>query len=219
MLIDVISDTICPWCYIGKRRLEAALAQRPDIDFEVVWRPFQLNPDMPAAGTDRDAYIDAKFGGRDRAKKIYEQIAAVGLEEGLEFDIGKQKRLPSTVDSHRLNHWALTAGVQDKVIEQLFEKYFIQGEDIGDPETLIDVAESAGMDPEIVRDLLAGDTDRDLVLREEATSRRMGISGVPCFVIDGKYALVGAQDPEVLLRAIDQAALAEKENAVTDAAE
>lgn len=219
MLIDVISDTICPWCYIGKRRLEAALAQRPEIEFEVVWRPFQLNPDMPANGTERDAYIDAKFGSRDQAKKIYERIAAVGLEEGLEFDIGKQKRLPNTIDSHRLNHWALTAGVQDQVVEALFEKYFIQGENIGDPEILIGVATDAGMDADIVRDLLSGDADRDLVLREEATSRRMGISGVPCFVIDRKYALVGAQDPDVLLRAIDQAVLAEKEGAVTSAAE
>lgn len=219
MLIDVISDTICPWCYIGKRRLEAALAQRPEIEFEAVWRPFQLNPDMPAEGTDRDAYIDAKFGGRDRAKKIYERIADVGRQEGLEFDIGQQKRLPSTVDSHRLNHWALTAGVQDEVVELLFEKYFILGDDIGDPEVLVSVAEAAGMDADIVRDLLSGDADRDLVLREEATSRRMGISGVPCFVIDRKYALVGAQDPDVLLRAIDQAVLAEKENAVTSAAE
>lgn len=219
MLIDVISDTVCPWCYIGKRRLEAALAQRPEIDFEVVWRPFQLNPDMPANGMERGAYIDAKFGGRDRAKKVYQQIADVGLEEGLKFDIGKQNRLPNTVDSHRLNHWALTAGVQDKVIEGLFEKYFISGEDVGDPEILIGVAEAAGMDAEIVRDLLSGDADRELVLREEATSRRMGISGVPCFVIDRKYALVGAQDPDVLLRAIDQAVLAEKESAVTSAAE
>lgn len=219
MLIDVISDTICPWCYIGKRRLEAALAQRPEIEFEVVWRPFQLNPDMPANGTERDAYIDAKFGSRDQAKKIYERIAAVGLEEGLEFDIGKQKRLPNTIDSHRLNHWALTAGVQDQVVEALFEKYFIQGENIGEPEILIGVATDAGMDTDIVRDLLSGDADRDLVLREEATSRRMGISGVPCFVIDRKYALVGAQDPDVLLRAIDQAVLAEKEGAVTSAAE
>lgn len=219
MLIDVISDTVCPWCYIGKRRLEAALAQRPEIDFEVVWRPFQLNPDMPANGMERGAYIDAKFGGRDRAKKVYQQIADVGLEEGLKFDIAKQNRLPNTVDSHRLKHWALTAGVQDQVIEGLFEKYFISGEDVGDPEVLIDVAAAAGMDANIVRDLLSGDADRELILREEATSRRMGISGVPCFVIDRKYALVGAQDPDVLLRAIDQAVLAEKESAVTDAAE
>ena len=219
MLIDVISDTICPWCYIGKRRLEVALAQRPEIDFEVVWRPFQLNPDMPSGGMERGTYINAKFGDKDRAKEVYQQIADVGLQEGLEFNIGKQIRLPNTVDSHRLNHWALKAGAQDQVIEGLFEKYFISGEDVSDPEVLVGIATAAGMDADIVRDLLSSEADRDLILREEATSRRMGISGVPCFVIDKKHALVGAQDPDVLLSAIDQAVLAEKESAVTDASE
>lgn len=219
MQIDVISDTICPWCYIGKRRLEKALAQRPDIDFEIVWRPYQLNPDMPPKGMDRKTYLETKFGNKDQANKIYSRIADMGREEGLEFAIEKQKRLPSTIDSHRLNHWAQTAGVQDAVVELLFQKYFIDGEDISDPEVLLAIAEEAGMDGDVVRELLAGDADRDLVLKEEAIGRRMGVSGVPCFVVDQKLALVGAQDPETLLRAIDQVIQTHAEEDASDAAE
>lgn len=219
MQIDVISDTICPWCYIGKKRLEAALAQRPDIDFEVVWRPYQLNPDMPPKGMDRKTYLETKFGNKDQANKVYSRIAEMGREEGIDFAIEKQKRLPSTIDSHRLNHWAHTAGVQDAVIEILFKKYFIEGADISDPEVLIAVAEEAGMDGDIVRGLLAGDADRDLILKEEAIGRQMGVSGVPCFVVAQKLALVGAQDPETLLRAIDQAAQMERDANDADAAE
>lgn len=207
MQIDVISDSICPWCYIGKRRLEKALEQaraaRPDLDFDVVWRPYQLNPETPKEGYDRKTYLEAKFGDKEQARGIYKVVLAAAEEEGLAFTLDKQKRLPNTLDSHRLAHWAQTAGVQDAVIEGLFEKYFIDGEDISDPDVLVQVAEEAGMDKDIVAQLLKGDADLDKVQQEEAIARRMGVTGVPCFIIDQKVALVGAQDPDMLLRAID----------------
>lgn len=206
MQIDVISDSICPWCYIGKRRLEKAIAARPAITFEVIWRPYQLNPDTPREGYDRKAYMQAKFGGTDQAKGVYKVVAATAREEGLEFALEKQKRIPNTLDSHRLNHWAHTAGVQDAVIESLFRAYFMEGADIGDPAVLVKVAKDAGMDAGVVAKLLAGDADRELVLREEAVARRMGVTGVPCFIIDQRLVMVGAQETDMLLRAIDHAA-------------
>ena len=206
MRIDVISDTICPWCYIGKKRLDAALAERPDIEFNVVWRPFQLNPETPKEGLDRKSHLNLKFGGKDAAKKVFDVIKATGEEDGIDFDFRRQDRIPNTIDSHRLNHWAHTAGVQDAVVEKLFEKYFIEGEDISDPEVLVDIAREAGMDADVVERLLDGDADVELVQNEEMIGRRMGVTGVPCYVIDQKYALVGAQDPDMLLRVIDKAA-------------
>ena len=206
MQIDVISDSICPWCYIGKRRLEKALAARPHMTFEVIWRPYQLNPDTPREGYDRKTYMQAKFGGSDQAKGVYKVVAATAKEEGLDFVIERQKRIPNTIDSHRLNHWAHTAGVQDAVVEGIFHKYFIEGADIGDPAVLVDVARDAGMDAGVVAKLLAGDADLDLILREETVARRMGVTGVPCFIIDQKLVMVGAQDTDMLLRAIDHAA-------------
>ncbi len=206
MQIDVISDSICPWCYIGKRRLEKAIAARPALTFDVIWRPYQLNPDTPREGYDRKAYMQAKFGGTDQAKGVYKVVAATAREEGLEFALEKQQRIPNTLDSHRLNHWAHTAGVQDAVIEGLFRAYFMDGADIGDPAVLVKVAKDAGMDAGVVAKLLAGDADRELVLREEAVARRMGVSGVPCFIVDQRLVMVGAQDTDMLLRTIDHAA-------------
>lgn len=212
MQIDVISDTICPWCYIGKKRLDAALAQRPDIDVEVVYRPFQLNPDTPREGLDRKEYLSKKFGNKEQAQQIFDNIANAGKADGIDFDFTRQSRLPNTLNSHRLNHWAHTAGLQDEVVELLFQRYFVDGNDIGDPAVLLDVAKEAGMDPEIVDRLLSGDADEARILEEEAVGRNMGVTGVPCFIIDKKYALVGAQDTDMLLRAIDQA-MAEAEAA------
>ena len=205
MQIDIISDSICPWCFIGKRRLEKALEQRPDLEVEIVWRPFQLNPETPREGYDRKAYLEAKFGNKEQAKGVYKMVRSAAKEEDLELALEAQKRLPNTVDSHRLNHWAHTAGVQDAVVEGIFTKYFIEGEDIGDPEVLVSIAEEAGMEADVVRKLLEGDADRDLVLNEENVARQMGVTGVPCFIVDQKLALVGAQEPDMLLRAIDHA--------------
>ena len=205
MRIDVISDTICPWCYIGKKRLDAALEQRPDLDIEVVYRPFQLNPDTPREGLDRKEHVSKKFGNREQARQIFDNIAKTGAQDGIDFDFTRQDRLPNTLDSHRLNHWAHTAGVQDKVVDLLFERYFIEGADVGDAKVLVEVATEAGMDADVVERLLSSDADEEDVKKEEAVGRNMGVTGVPCFVIDGKYALLGAQDTDMLVRAIDTA--------------
>lgn len=203
--IDIVSDTVCPWCFIGKRRLERALRARPDVEFQLGWRPFQLNPEIPRSGVSRAQYLNTKFGGNSRAQRIYENIAASGLEEGLAFNFKAIRHQPNTVDSHRLVRWAASTGKQDAVVEALFLAYFMDGRDVGDHDVLVDIAARAGMDGDTVRDLFTRDADRDLVLAEEGVARRMGIAGVPCFIIDRKYAVSGAQDPSVLTNVIDLA--------------
>jgi predicted DsbA family dithiol-disulfide isomerase len=203
MHIDIISDTVCPWCFIGKRRLEKAMSQRPDMNFEVLWRPFQLNPDMPREGMDRRQYVETKFGGRERAKQIYEHIEDAGRSEGIAFAYDKIARTPNTLDSHRLIKWAATAGVQDAAVEALFRRYFLEGGDIGDAALLTEVAREIGMDAELVAELLAGDSDLEQTKAEDVMARQMGVTGVPCFIIGRKYAVSGAQDPAVLVQAFD----------------
>ncbi|MEQ8344636.1 MAG: DsbA family oxidoreductase [Sneathiellaceae bacterium] len=203
--VDIISDTICPWCLIGKRRFERALAQRPDLEVQIDWRPFQLNPEMPREGLDRKSYLEAKFGGPERARQVYDQIRDAGAEEGIDFDFQRIPRTPNTIDSHRLIRWAASAGVQDMVVERLFQAYFEHGEDIGDRQVLLDIAEAAGMERGLVADLLEEDSDTDLIRKEDALARQMGVQGVPCFIIDRKYVVSGAQDPEIFLKAFDLA--------------
>jgi predicted DsbA family dithiol-disulfide isomerase len=205
MLLDIVSDTICPWCFIGKRRLERALAQRPGIAVQVGWRPFELNPDMPMGGLDRAQYLQLKFGGAERAQRIYATIAAAGAEEGINFRFERIGRAPNTLASHRLIRWATGQNKQDLVVEALFSRYFIEGDDIGDHAVLAEIAADAGMDAQLSRDLLDRGDDLDVVKAEEQVARRMGINGVPCFIIDRKYAVSGAQDPAVLLQVFDLA--------------
>ena len=203
--VDIISDTVCPWCYIGKRRFEQAAALRPDYEFQVGWRPFQLNPAIVREGVPRQEFLTAKFGGVERADRVYEAVTTAGQEVGLEFDFRGIPRQPNTFDSHRLVRWSETAGLQDAVVEALFQRYFCDQVDVGDQAALVEVARSCGMDGDLVRDLFDRDADRDLVMAEEGVARRMGINGVPCFVIDHKYAISGAQDPTVLTNVFDLA--------------
>ncbi len=203
--IDIISDTVCPWCLIGKRRFERALAQRPDLEVQVDWRPYQLNPDMPREGVDRKTYLEAKFGGPERAQQIYDRIRDAGAEENIDFDFARIPKTPNTLDSHRLIRWAGSAGVQDLVVERLFQAYFENGEDIGDRQVLLAIAEEAGMDRGLVADLLEDEADTDLIRKEDTLARQMGVEGVPCFIIDRKYVVSGAQDPEVFLKAFEMA--------------
>ncbi len=203
--VDIISDTVCPWCYIGKRRFEQAVALRPDYEFQIGWRPFQLNPDMPATGMSRRDYLKAKFGGVDRADRVYEAVSSAGQEVGFAFDFRAIPYQPNTFDSHRLIRWSESAGVQDAVVEALFQCYFMEELDVGDQSALVKVAENCGMDGELVRQLFERDADRDLVMAEEGVARRMGINGVPCFVVDHKYAISGAQEPSVLTHVFDLA--------------
>lgn len=204
MKIDIISDTVCPWCYIGKRKLEKALSHRPDLDVEITWHPFQLHPDMPKEGADRKEFIAKKFGSEEKARQLYKNVQDAGSLVDLPFEFGKVKRSPNTLKSHRLIKWAETAGKQDAVVEVLFRRFFMDGEDLGDNQVLIDAAEEAGMDIAIVTDLLNSDADEEAVQGEDEHARQMGISGVPFFIIDNKYALSGAQDPAAFLQVFEQ---------------
>jgi predicted DsbA family dithiol-disulfide isomerase len=204
MQIDIISDTVCPWCFIGKRRLEEALAQRPDLAVEINWRPYQLDPNVPREGVERKSYMRAKFGDAPRVKGMSEAIRDTGVELGIAFDFEKQTMRPNTIDSHRLVKWASSVGLQDPVVEALFKAYFEDGRDIGDAAVLTEVAAACGMDSELVEELLASDADRDIVLKEAGLAGEMGVQGVPAFVFDGRYIITGAQDAAVLVRVIDK---------------
>ena len=201
--IDIYSDVICPWCYIGKRRLERALAERPQDDLSLHWRAFQLNPDMPAQGMDRQLYLQLKFGNAASAERIYREIRAVGEEEGLAFAFDAIERTPNTVACHRLIRFAGLHGQQDAVVETLFRAYFLDGEDIGAPAVLLGVAESAGLSPAETRAFLDSDLEEQAVRAEDMEARRAGLQGVPTFIVNGKFALSGAHLPEVLHQMFD----------------
>lgn len=212
--IDVVSDVMCPWCLIGKRRLEQALAQRKDVPVQVRWRPFQLDATIPEGGMDRQEYLSRKFGGPDGAKTVYDRVRAAGAEEGIDFKFEDIKKSPNTINAHRLLRWADPMGVQNEVAERLFALYFLEGGDLTDKEVLADNAEKAGMEREVVDTLLAGDADKEEVQQEIATAAQMGVTGVPCFIIDGKYAVMGAQPADVIVGAIDK--ILEERAAPTD---
>ena len=210
--IDIVSDVVCPWCYIGKRKLEAALAQHARDDVRVRWLAFQLNPDIPAGGVDRRSYLERKFGGPERAKQIYARINAAGHQVGLAFDFDRIVRQPNTVDAHRLTAWAqdLDPVAADALVERLFRAYFVDGIDIGDIDALASVAGDAGFNAAAARAWLASDAGRAAIEAEERRSRALGVTGVPFFVFNQRLAVSGAQPPEVLLEAMEQA-----ESAVT----
>lgn len=203
MRIEVISDTICPWCFIGKRRLARTLAMRPQPRVDIRWRPFQLNPDMTPAGMERQAYLTMKFGGAGRAERMYDRIAAAGREEGIEFRFDLIGRTPNTVDSHRLVAFAECEGLQDAVVESLFRAYFLDGRDIGDRSVLSDIAAQSGLDRAAVVAYLASDRDRARIVAEDDRVRSLGVTGVPCFIIEDRYAVSGAQSPEVFFQIFD----------------
>jgi predicted DsbA family dithiol-disulfide isomerase len=205
MQIDVISDTVCPWCFIGKRRLMRAMAQRPQIAFDVKWRPYRLDPTVPKGGMDRQAYMRAKFGEDPmRIVEMHKLIAQEGEKEGIAFDFAAITRRPDTLDSHRLIRWAEDHGVQDEVVERLFIAYFENGEDIGDVRVLADIADLSGMDGIEVAQRLDTDTDLALVEREDAIAHEMGVTGVPAMIFGGKLAVSGAREAEVLTSVIDR---------------
>lgn len=206
MRIEIVSDVICPWCFIGKRRLEQALAQRPDIEFEIGWRPFQLNPDMPREGADRKSYLEAKFGGPARATEIYARISAEGAKEGIAFDFDGIRRTPNTLAAHSVLRWAMGTGVQNELKERLFNLYFIEGKDIGDYQILADAAAAEGMDGALVLKLLQEGRDADVVAAEDQRARELGVTGVPFFIFENRYGVSGAQTPDVLLQVIDKIA-------------
>ena len=209
--IDVVSDVVCPWCYIGKRRLEAALARlresEPDLPIQVRWHPFQLNPDLPAEGIDRRQYVETKFGGPERARQVYARVGAAGETVGIPFAFDAIVRQPNTLDAHRLVAWAQSRneGDPEALVEALFRAYFLEGRYVGDREELVRLAEAAGYDPTDARAFLDSDEMKDAIADADRRARTMGISGVPFFIFGGKTALSGAQEPEALLDAIAQA--------------
>ncbi|MEP6607546.1 MAG: DsbA family oxidoreductase [Burkholderiaceae bacterium] len=210
--IEIISDAVCPWCYIGKRRLEEALAQRakqqPQTNQEarVRWLAFQLNPDIPAGGVDRRRYLEQKFGGPDRAQQIYARIKAAGDDVGIAFDFERIARQPNTIDAHRLTAWAQQIDLRaaDALVERLFHAYFVEGVDIGDIDNLSAVAGDAGFDAGAARVWLASDAGRAEVAAEERRARTLGVAGVPFFIFNQRLTVSGAQPAHVLLDAIEQ---------------
>ncbi|WP_421737852.1 DsbA family oxidoreductase [Caulobacter sp.] len=205
MIVDVVADVVCPWCYLGWRRIKTALAMRPDLKATVVWRPYQLDPTLPEDGVDRKAYMAAKFKDPERLKASHDALVAGGAEDGIVFNFGVIEKSPNTNAAHRLIRWALTAGVQDAVVEALFEAYFTHGRDIGDPMVLADIAERAGMERLVVLQLLSEGADKESVTREHSMAVQGGVTGVPFAIFAGKVAVVGAETPERILEAIDQA--------------
>lgn len=195
--IDVVSDVMCPWCYIGKRRLDRAQVMTPDAEAVVRWRPFQLDATIPPDGMDRQEYLDKKFG-RERAAQIYKQIRETGEMEGIVFAFDRIARSPNTLNAHRLIRWARVGHEQDTVVERLFELYFTEGEDIGQASVLLEAAREAQMDTDLVEEALATDRDIDAVKKEIAMAHDMGVQGVPTIVFNQEHVLVGAQRAEVI---------------------
>ncbi|WP_320179080.1 DsbA family oxidoreductase [Roseovarius pacificus] len=202
--LDIISDPICPWCYIGKTLLDAALRDRPNHPFTIHWHPFQLNPEMPREGMDRRAYLEAKFGGKDAAVQAYLPVAEKAAEAGLNIDFEAIERTPNTLDAHRLIHWAGIEDRQTAMAMALFWAYFQDGRDIGDHDVLADLADGLEMDAALVRRLLASDADEDAIRTSDAQFRDMGISSVPTFIVNGQHAVPGAQPPDLWLKVIDE---------------
>ena len=208
LTIDVVSDVMCPWCWIGKRRLAKALELVEGVPVSVRWRPYQLDPTLPPEGKDRRRYLEEKFGGPDRAAEIYARIGEAGAAEGLPMALDAIAVSPNTLDAHRLVRWAANEGedTQERVVEMLFEAFFAKAENIAEHDVLVRIAEDAGMQAKVVRDLLATDADRAATLEEIAKAQAMGVQGVPCYILADRYAVTGAQDPETLANAIRQVA-------------
>jgi len=204
--LDIFSDPVCPWCYIGKARLDRALEARPDHPFRVEWHPFQLNPEMPAGGMDRASYLEAKFGGRDGAVRAYAPVAEAAEEAGLAMNLAGIARTPNTLDAHRLIHWAGLEGRQTPVVAALFRAYFAEGRDIGAAAVLADIGAAAGLDRAMLEMLLAGEADRSEIAARDAHARARGVRAVPTFIVGGRHAVEGAQPPDLWLRVIDELA-------------
>ena len=202
--LDIMSDPICPWCYIGKTHLDKALADIPDHPFVIEWHPFQLNPDMPREGMDRRAYLEGKFGGKEGAVRAYAPVVEHAEKAGLNIQFEAMKRTPNTLDAHRLIHWAGIEGKQNQVVDALFRAYFEEGRDIGNHEVLADVADGAGMDASVVLKLLQSESDAQDIRDRDAHSRKMGVNSVPTYIVANQHAVPGAQPPELWAKVIGE---------------
>jgi len=210
--LDILSDPICPWCYIGKAHLDRALARHPDHPFEIEWHPFQLNPEMVHEGVDRKAYLEAKFaqhGGQDWYR---DWVGKAVRDAGIEMNLDAIKVTPNTVNAHRLIHWAGLEGRQTAVVSALFKAYFVDGRDIGDRETLLGIAAACGLDRAMVERLFATDADAEDIRARDAHARARGVQGVPTFIVAHRYVVVGAQPPETWDRIIEDLAAQARED-------
>jgi predicted DsbA family dithiol-disulfide isomerase len=218
LVIDVISDVMCPWCYIGKKRLEKAIKSVPDIQVDVRWHPYQLDPTLPPEGKDRATYLNEKFGGAERAEAAYERVRQAGREEGIPFAFEKIEVSPNTLDAHRLILWSRSDDLQDDVVERLFHAYFVEGRNLAKSETLVQISAEAGMQSDLVEQLFETDSDLAKLKRQIDQASEMGVTGVPFFIIDGRFALAGAEDPATIAAALQHAeATRSDEDAVADA--
>ncbi|NOX74001.1 MAG: DsbA family oxidoreductase [Alphaproteobacteria bacterium] len=202
--LDIISDPICPWCYIGKARLDRALESRPEHSFEIEWHPFQLNPDMPPEGMDRREYLEMKFGGKQGAVDFYGNIARAAQDAGLHVNFEKIDRTPSTLDAHRAIHWAGLEGKQTRFVTGLFKAFFVEGLDISKHQVLVDVAKSVGIDGDMIAKLLAQDVDKEGIRKRDKYAREKGVRGVPCFIVADHHVVQGAQSAEMWTNVIDE---------------
>jgi predicted DsbA family dithiol-disulfide isomerase len=191
--LDIFSDPVCPWCYVGKANLERALEQHPDHPFQIQWHPFQLNPEMPAEGVAKRAYLEQKFGGKERVDAIHERLREVARAAGVDMDPDKPQRMPNTLNAHRLVHWAGIEGVQSAVVTALMRAYWTEGRDIGDLETLADIAGENGMDRDATLRLLQSEADADDIQARDQDARQKGVTAVPTFLIAQQYVVSGAQ--------------------------
>jgi predicted DsbA family dithiol-disulfide isomerase len=212
LTIDIVSDVVCPWCYLGEKRLEQALAEEAG-PIVVRWRPYQLDPTIPEGGLDRAEYMEKKFGKSGRLQSVHDNLTRLGAEVGLPFAFDKITRSPNTLDAHRLIRWAASAGVQSRVVDRLFEAYFVEGRDIGDRVVLTEIAAECGLDADLVERLLAEGADSEVVRQEVEQAQAMGVSGVPFFIFAGRLGVPGAQEPSVLRQAMAEARQAMAESA------
>ena len=205
LTIDIVSDVVCPWCYLGKRRLEEALQKLGRTDATVRWRPFQLDESIPEQGLDRQAYMRGKFGDLSRLQSVHDRLVAYGKEVGADYDFEAIARAPNTLKAHRLIRWAGEAGVQDAVVDRLFRAYFEQGQDIGDVATLAEIAAESGLDREEIARRLASDEDEQAAQTEIDAWRRAGVTGVPFFIFNERLAVPGAEGVDTLVAAMIEA--------------
>lgn len=211
--VDIVSDVVCPWCYIGKKRLEGALEQIDDVDVSVRWRPFFLNPWIPREGIAREKYLEAKFGSVDAYKNIASNVAQAAASEGLDYNSSRISRQPNTTDCHRLIFWAEQAGRAGAMKQRLMDLYFKEGADLTDTEVLVQAAADCWLDADAVRARLATDEDVAMISQTAQAAAKAGVNGVPTFILGGKYAVSGAQPSDQLASAIRQVAALDKEAA------
>ena len=205
MRVDIVIDTVCPWCYLGQRRFARAMAERPGLRPAIRWRPFRIDRAIPAAGRDREADLAARFGGIERAKRHLAALEKAGARDGVAFRFDLIRRTPNTLDSHRLIALASRSGAAEITVDRIFRAFFVEGRDIGERSVLVEIGHEVGMARKSVERLLRGEADRPRILAEDEGVRSLGVKGVPCYIVEERYAISGAQSPEVFLRIVDLA--------------